>query len=412
MQEKDLENVFGAENVQRFSDGNSLLEKCDSIEKELGELTNEMKLAFKIDLSLADILVAGVGGIINGAVSGLFKTNVPKHGKFKHKHSTTRTAVDYQVPKPEGFKENVQGLHRQIGPGHDLLRFKEALDLISGKKKDFPLWGSTLSQHTGGVMRPGNMKIENFLAKGFKIPDDPKRELVNHLVIDFFTKTSLPIPGTTYLADNSEVLAKIMMILYKNGLNLKTAAGNTGSTFLLSLIINGYIFLLKTAPKTELLKRVSSGDTTCIKDCIKHQKDYEKSNEYHVMNTIAFGSLFMVDTIITTSSKNYLGLLELNYPSLLIFLKHLIQYLLSVKKERDTLKKKKLALIDSRRGLQKEFYQLIQEELSDVAKADGLLLSMEPSNLLSEQEMVSNKVSSISDLVQKRKELSNEGSEE
>ena len=117
-------------------------------------------------------------------------------------------------------------------------------------------------------MHPGNMKIEDFLAKGFKIPDDPKTELVNHLVIDFFTKTSLPIPGTSYLADNSEVLAKIMMVLYKNGLNLKTAAGNTSSTFLLSLIINGYIFLLKTAPNTELLKRVSSGDTTCIKDCI------------------------------------------------------------------------------------------------------------------------------------------------
>lgn len=412
MQEKDLESVFGAENVRRFNDGNILLEKCNSVEKELDEMSREMKRAFRVDLSWTDILVASIGGVVCGALSGSFKSYVPKHGKYKHKHSTTKTAVDYQVPKPEGTKGNVQGLHRQIGPGHDLARFKEALDLMSGKTNDFPLWGSTLSQQTGGVMHPGNMPIKEFLEQGgYKIPDDPKKELINHLVIDFFTKTSLPIPGTSYLADSSEDMAKIMLTLYGNGLNLKNAVGNISSTFLLRLIVNSYIFLLKSVPETELLKRIGHGDLKSVKDCLNYQKNYEKSNEYHVMDMIAFGSSFMIDTIISTTSKNFVGLLELNYLSLLVFTKHLIQYFLVANKKRNVVKAKRHILIDSRKEMQQQFYQLIQDELSDVATTDGLLLSMDPSTFLAEQEMVSSQLSSIEDLVQKRKELLDAGNE-
>lgn len=412
MQENELIEVFGAENLQRFGDAKSLLEKCNAIEKELEDLNSELKQAYHVDLSLSDLLVAGIGGVVCGALGGGFKSFVPKHGKLKHKHSTTRTAIDYQVPKPEGYEGNVQGLHRQIGPGHDLARFKEALDLISGKTNDFELWGKTLSEQTGGIMHPGNMPINEFLEQGgFKTPDDPKKELINHLLIDFFTKTSLPIPGTTYLVDKSEDMAKIMMGLYGNGFNLKNAVGSTGSLFLLHLIVDGYVFLLKSVPNTELLKRLGSGDCHSIKDCFRYQKKYEKSNEYNVMKMIAFGSSFTVDTIISTTSKNFTGLLELNYASLLVLVKHLIRYMLTAHKTRKGLKAERTVLFQTKTDLQLQYYQLIQEDLSDIGKSEAILSSLNPSVILSQEERVTDQVSKIDGLVQRRKELINAGNE-
>lgn len=129
---------------------NSLLHRMDidkqisALKKEQKALEEELKKSFSVNLSCTDIIVAISAGILCGAMNGLFKSYVPKHGNLKHKHSTTRTGVDYKVPKPNGMKGSVQGLHRQIGPGHDIGRFKEALDLMSGKTKDFPLWGKLL----------------------------------------------------------------------------------------------------------------------------------------------------------------------------------------------------------------------------------------------------------------------------
>ena len=76
--------------------------------------------------------------------------------------------------------------------------------------------GKTITEQTGGTLHAGNMRVDDFLARGgFKIPDDPKAELMNHLLIDFFKKTSLPIPFTSYIADHSQAMAKIMMGMYE-----------------------------------------------------------------------------------------------------------------------------------------------------------------------------------------------------
>lgn len=94
-------------------------------------------------------------------------------------------------------------LHRQIGQGHDIFRFKEALGLMKGERADFDLWGQKATEILGHELRPPNLPLSDFRKLGgFKIPDDPRGELVNHLLIDFFTKRSLPIPGSSYLADS------------------------------------------------------------------------------------------------------------------------------------------------------------------------------------------------------------------
>ena len=218
--------------------------------EELADLRMRAAEAFQVHMTMPDILVSASAGVLLGLANGLFKTFIPKHGPLKHEHHVTRTAVDYQVPKPEGYHGSVQDLHRQIGPGHDIFRFKEALEMMkSGNVTDFKLWGTTATEILGHQLRPGNLKLVDFLAKGgFNIPSDPKGELLNHLLIDFFTKRSLPIPGSTYLADSSPEMAKVMLTMYDEGLNLKSALGNFIGFALVQIIVHGYTFLFKAIP--------------------------------------------------------------------------------------------------------------------------------------------------------------------
>ena len=217
MSKKSANGICEDEALEALSKRAEIEKQIAKAQNEQAALCEELNKCFLADIDLTDILVAAIAGVVCGFANSLHKTHIPKDGKFKHKHSTTRTAVDYKVPKPEGATGNIQGLHRQIGPGHDIGRFREALDLISGKTNDFPLWGKTIAQKTGGVLHPGKMKVADFLASGgFTIPANPKAELINHLMIDFFTKTSLPLPFTSYLADYSEPLAKIMLQMYDN----------------------------------------------------------------------------------------------------------------------------------------------------------------------------------------------------
>lgn len=134
-----LSLVFGDQALIGLSNRKTIEAEIDKLYQENEALLYQAQNAFHVDLTLADIIVASATGVVCGAVSGCFKSFVPQEGKLKHKHGTRRTAVDYKVPKPEGMHGSVQGLHRQIGPGHDLGRFKEALDLMSGKTDDFPL---------------------------------------------------------------------------------------------------------------------------------------------------------------------------------------------------------------------------------------------------------------------------------
>ncbi len=308
-------------------------QQIKGLEKQSKDLELELKNSFAVSLSVTDILVASIAGIVCGAMNGLFKTVIPKHGKLKHKHSTTRTAVDYKVPKPDGMKGSVQGLHRQIGPGHDLGRFKEALDLMSGKTDDFRLWGKSFKEGMGGSMHPGNMKVVDFInAGGFKIPDDPKSELMNHLLIDFFTKTSLPLPFSSYLADYSPALAKIMLGMYDNGMNLKNLVGNVSSIAMLQLITHSYAYLFKSAKDIDLYNRLGNLSSAqelgeIFNDLNVKNKKYLKSKEFDVIQAIAHGASFLVDTMITTASKNYAGLFCLDYGTLICFSADVIKYL-------------------------------------------------------------------------------------
>lgn len=368
--------------------------QIESLEKERATLERELKQSFAVNLSVTDVLVASIAGILCGAMNGSFKSRVPKHGKFKHKHSITRAGVDYKVPKPEGMKGSVQGLHRQIGPGHDLGRFKEALDLMSGKKTDFPLWGKTIAEQTGGTLHAGNMRVDDFLAcGGFKIPEDPKAELMNHLLVDFFTKTSLPLPFSSYIADHSQTMAKIMMGMYGNGLNLKTLVGNVSSIALLQLVTHSYAYLFKSAKTVDLyarLSKISSFDefSKLFQELCAENKNYVKSKEFNVLQTIAHGSSFLVDAIITTASKNYAGLFCLDYGTLIAFSIDVIKY---VKQSTDLHKKtfKKISAVnDQILSLECGWYDTYRQDMLQLASKDGFYDTFNPELIMEKHSKI------------------------
>ena len=61
-------------------------------------------------------------------------------------------------------------------------------------------------------------------------------------------------------------------------------------------------------------------------------KNFKKTKEFDVFQAIAHGASFLVDTIITTASKNYAGLFALDYGTLVKFSVDVVKY---VKKSTD-----------------------------------------------------------------------------
>ena len=383
---------------------NSLLHRLDidkqisALKKEQEALEEELKKSFSVNLSWTDIIVAISAGVLCGAMNGLFKSYVPKHGNLKHKHSTTRTGVDYKVPKPKGMKGSVQGLHRQIGPGHDIGRFKEALDLMSGKTKDFPLWGKTIAEQTGGVLHAGNMSIEDFLAQGgFKIPADPKAELMNHLLIDFFTKTSLPLPFSSYIADNSQAMAKIMMGMYDNGLNLKNVVGNVSSLAILQLVTHSYAYLFKSAKEVNLYSRIKDVSSpkefmTLFNELGEENKRYIKSKDFNVLQALAHGSSFLVDTIITVGSKNYAGLFCLDFGTLIAFATDVIKYVKqSTDTHKDTLSEINV-ISDQVLSLENSWYEAFREDMLRLAEKENFFDTFDPEKIMASHNEIIGKL--------------------
>lgn len=309
-QNKLIEDIFGKDSLKYFSEQYDIHNVNEKYLSELSEIKKRSLDAFKVDLSWTDVLVPISAGVLLGLGNALFKDFTP----LKHKHDTTNTTIDYRPPG-----DIRSDLHRQIGPGHDIFRFKEALSLIAGESTDFNIYGSKATEILGHPLRHVSGSWT------FNIPNNPKIELLKHLLIDFFTKRSLPIPGSTYIADHSELFSKIMSGLYDDGLNSRYHLENFLGYFLLKEIVNGYVFLYKVYPNSSVTIDNLSLDKLTI--LYQSQQDYKKRKEYYAMASIAQGSSFLTDTIITTSLESYSGLFSLNLASLISFSWNVFKYL-------------------------------------------------------------------------------------
>jgi len=314
-------DVFGEEALEQFSKQTNIIKVKEISQTEANQSREKAARAFHVDITRTDVLVAGVAGSLLGIANGMFKSFVPKHGSLKHVHGTTNAPVDYKPPNtPMGMKGYQTNLHRQVGPGHDVLRFKEALGLTTGEVDNFKLWDSSAKEILGHDLRHLSKNPFNYLSG-----TAAKTELINHLLIDFFTKRSLPIPGSSYLADHSPEMTSIMTGMYENGANLKNLLGNTIGFVILQLILWSYVMLYKAVPLSGF--QVKNFSKQCLNSLMNEFSKYLKTNEYHVLCMIAHGASFAFDTTVTLASKSYAGLLQLNYASLAQFGNHSIRYI-------------------------------------------------------------------------------------
>lgn len=167
-------------------------------------------------------------------------TNEGLHQKFD------RLSKDY-VKKVTGDKgitaiDNCIGgdVHRLVGPGHDLTRFFE-----------------TIGQMMRGEFR-SNIRGVEYIANRYRAgctdylriddPVDAATILILHLIGDFFSKQSLPIPDRTRLteSENKEVISTVFKE-FRNSNSLRTQVAsflsNMSGALFISLVLRLYRYM-------------------------------------------------------------------------------------------------------------------------------------------------------------------------
>jgi hypothetical protein len=132
--ERFVIEIFGQDNLDFFQSQQVIIDTKVEKLQELCDLRERASAAFNFNLSYCDIAVSAGSGVLLGIGNALFKDWIPQHGSLAHHHDVTRTGIDHGIPKPPGFSGSVNDLHRQIGPSHDIFRFKDALGLMQARK--------------------------------------------------------------------------------------------------------------------------------------------------------------------------------------------------------------------------------------------------------------------------------------
>jgi hypothetical protein len=144
------------------------------------------------------------------------------------KNPMKRHVMDARIPKALlGPFET--GDHRGVGPMHDLCRIREAVEMMLSEKPDFEVLGKSAAGLAGGKLRIIGTKGEE--ATIFNVFSEPGAAVIAvlfHLLSDVVTKRSLPLPGTTWVADWSPAWRDRMMTLYTRGVNVKNVFGGAG----------------------------------------------------------------------------------------------------------------------------------------------------------------------------------------
>lgn len=161
----------------------------------------------------ADLIAGLLAGAIGVAADLTSKLNLTENQASKliapfKKFDRLNNPIDKNIPGAFG------GDHRIYSQGHDLLRFFSTAQHM--------MTGSALNYHTDG----GQLIVKG-LAEGSLNLTEAMAILAVHLLKDVFTARSLPIPGTSIIADfNNYKVPKFLVDGYtSNDLNLKNGLG-------------------------------------------------------------------------------------------------------------------------------------------------------------------------------------------
>jgi hypothetical protein len=182
-------------------------------------------------IGLSSIL-ASLSDIVIGRKSGFKEPNIKNDsmlglGKKIKQFEMKNNPIDFQDLKSFG------GEHRLYSYGHDLLRFMEGV-----------------RQTMGGEYKGISSGFAGEVVKQFADYDPVSLEkaiLINalHLIKDFCTKKSLPLPGMTILANlNNNQMPEFVEKLYCDyGVNLRTMAAQAISISVIEITIRLYSYL-------------------------------------------------------------------------------------------------------------------------------------------------------------------------
>lgn len=131
--------------------------------------------------------------------------------------------------------------HRLIGPAHDLSRFFEAIGQITKGEFRSSFGGVEKIVSSYGPNSADYVKVEN--------PVDAAILLILHLIGDFFSAQSLPLPGRTQQAETRQVeIYRKIVSDFREGRNLREqVAGflsNLSGTVLISITLRLYRYFV------------------------------------------------------------------------------------------------------------------------------------------------------------------------
>lgn len=252
-----------------------------------------------------DFLIAFLAGfsgagaeylISGGADRNAFKASCsePETPKYLKEYDLKNNPIDSHIPGAS------LGDHRLYSYGHDLTRIFKAISLMRGNTSEIGI--DSIKGILSETLHP-NWNTNITISQAAMI-------LFLHLYKDFFTSRSLPIPGSTLIAElnGNKMPAWLEESYIEKEFNLRTITGHAVSAAIPEILIRFYIFLkyhnkdidkeLVNHKRNELLllshSIVSTGNLT---------KAYLAQNPYLINYSEIFRILSLASGVLIQNSK-------------------------------------------------------------------------------------------------------------
>ena len=131
---------------------------------------------------------------------------------------------------------------------------------------------------------------------------------------------------------------------------------------------------------------------TLFNELGEENKRYIKSKDFNVLQALAHGSSFLVDTIITVGSKNYAGLFCLDFGTLIAFATVVIKY---VKQSTDTYKdtlSEINVISDQVLSLENSWYEAFREDMLRLAEKENFFDTFDPEKIMASHNEIIGKL--------------------
>jgi hypothetical protein len=211
------------------------------------------------------------------------------------------------------------GHHRGLSPGHDLFQFIEGIrQFKDGEFRTIDWRNGQPIEYISNLVSPNRI---NDGPPNIYIPLNLSKAIVAysvHMFCDYFSSTSLPLPGIFNFQQNSDhVIRHLAQEYYQNGYHLRNLSFQMLPPIIITILISIYLWLK--------VKNIDNEDKGL------QQKKVE-------MRCLALGisSAFNLGKVIISNGCQPLSIIYyLNHPQLIVFTKNILQLLILEAKRND-----------------------------------------------------------------------------